>query len=148
MEGTVPTCSEPRRQMFEMAAEWIHNMTHPVCSTKFHLSPPSCHKARQCIEKFGVSSMRSEKSIGEFCRYVFYFCMFVGFICMYKDIRIFWSQDSLWYVSHRYLSPAVFFVEVHVIIFVMFNDPCYPNIFFVCNDPQTPYNMILKWEFF
>jgi len=89
MEGTVPTCSEPRRQMFEMAAEWIHNMTHPVCSTKFHLSPPSCHKARQCIEKFGVSSMRSEKSIGEFCRYVGYFCRCVGYFGVYKDFRIF-----------------------------------------------------------
>ncbi|XP_063434047.1 uncharacterized protein LOC134715647 isoform X2 [Mytilus trossulus] len=69
IDSSVPTCSEPTKQMFQMSYAWMDYMVRPACSALFDLSESSCMKAGQCLEKFGQYSMRTEKlEQKDFCR--------------------------------------------------------------------------------
>ncbi|XP_052102318.1 uncharacterized protein LOC127735918 isoform X2 [Mytilus californianus] len=69
IDASVPTCTEPTKQMFQMGYAWMDYMIRPACSMHFDLSESSCMKAGQCLEKFGQYSMRTEKlEQKDFCR--------------------------------------------------------------------------------
>lgn len=97
IDSSVPTCSEPTKQMFQMGYAWMDYMVRPACSAHFDLSESSCMKAGQCLEKFGQYSMRAEKlEQKDFCRYASIklnvFLGKIGYLCLVEKIVLIWQM--------------------------------------------------------